>query len=60
MISQPFINTEKQLQIIYPFKRWNEISFDMTAIPKQALYFVGSERDEMIANLDSRSREVYQ
>jgi aminopeptidase N len=26
----PFINTEKQLQIIYPFKKGrNEISFDM-------------------------------
>jgi len=40
----PFINTEKQLQIIYPFKKGrNEISFGYAAIPKQALYFVGSE-----------------
>lgn len=43
----PFINTEKQLQIIYPFKKGrNEISFGYAAIPKQALYFVGSERDD--------------
>ncbi|CAM3126822.1 M1 family metallopeptidase [Flavobacterium frigoris] len=39
-----FINTTKQLQIIFPFKNGkNEISFIYKATPKQALYFVGSE-----------------
>jgi aminopeptidase N len=39
-----FINTTKQLQIIFPFKKGkNKISFGYTATPKQALYFVGSE-----------------
>lgn len=40
----PFLNTAKQLQIIYSFKKGkNKISFEYTATPKQALYFVGSE-----------------
>jgi aminopeptidase N len=40
----PYLNTAKQLQIIYSFKKGeNEISFEYTATPKQALYFVGSE-----------------
>jgi aminopeptidase N len=39
-----FINTTKQMQIIYPFKKGeNKISFTYKATPKQALYFVGSE-----------------
>jgi aminopeptidase N len=43
-LAVPFVNTAKELQIIYPFKKGkNEISFEYTAIPTQALYFVGSE-----------------
>ncbi|MFT4973095.1 MAG: aminopeptidase N [Saprospiraceae bacterium] len=43
-MSVPYLNTAKQLQIIYSFKKGeNEISFEYTATPKQALYFVGSE-----------------
>ena len=39
-----FMNTTKQLQIIYPFKKGeNKITFTYKATPKQALYFVGSE-----------------
>jgi aminopeptidase N len=39
-----FLNTAKQLQIIFPFKKGNnEISFGYSATPLQALYFVGSE-----------------
>ncbi|MEZ7499496.1 M1 family metallopeptidase [Flavobacterium sp. Arc3] len=43
----PFINTTQQLQIIFPFKNGkNEISFEYTATPKQALYFVGSSTSD--------------
>lgn len=39
-----YINSGKQLLIIYPFQKGkNQLVFDYTAIPKQALYFVGSE-----------------
>jgi aminopeptidase N len=39
-----FLNTEKQLLIVFPFQKGkNEISFNYSAKPKQALYFVGSE-----------------
>jgi len=39
-----FINSEKQLLIIFPFKKGkNEISFEYKATPMQALYFVGSD-----------------
>jgi aminopeptidase N len=39
-----FINTGKKIQIIYPFvKGKNEIDLEYKTVPKQALYFVGSE-----------------
>lgn len=39
-----FTSNGKQLLLIYPFKKGkNTISFNYKAIPKQALYFVGSE-----------------
>jgi aminopeptidase N len=39
-----YVNSEKQLQIIFSFKKGkNKISFEYKATPKQALYFVGSE-----------------
>ena len=39
-----YINSAKQLLIIYPFQKGkNQISFEYQAKPKQALYFVGSE-----------------
>lgn len=42
-----FLNSGKQLKIIYPFKEGkNEISFKYSVIPKQALYFVGSETSD--------------
>jgi aminopeptidase N len=38
-----FINTNKQLQLIFPFQKGkNTLTFNYTAKPKQALYFVGS------------------
>ncbi len=42
----PFINTRKQIQIVFPFvKGGNTISFSYQAKPKQALYFLGSKTD---------------
>jgi aminopeptidase N len=39
-----YINSAKQLLIIYPFQKGKgQISFEYQATPKQALYFVGSE-----------------
>lgn len=39
-----YINSGKQLLIIYPFQKGkNELTFDYKATPKQALYFVDSE-----------------
>jgi aminopeptidase N len=38
----PFLNTNKQLQLIFPFEKGkNKLTFDYSAKPKQALYFVG-------------------
>lgn len=38
-----FINTNKQLQLVFPFQKGkNTLTFNYTAKPKQALYFVGS------------------
>jgi aminopeptidase N len=42
MIPVPYLNTAKQLQIIYSFKRV-KMKLVLNATPKQALYFVGSE-----------------
>ena len=39
-----YINTQKQLQIIFPFKKGkNNLTFHYLAKPKQTMYFVGSE-----------------
>jgi aminopeptidase N len=39
-----FLNTAKQLQLIFPFKKGkNKLTFSYLAKPKQALYFIGSE-----------------
>jgi aminopeptidase N len=39
-----FLNTAKQLQLIFPFKKGkNKLTFTYLAKPKQALYFIGSE-----------------
>ncbi|WP_188051044.1 M1 family metallopeptidase [Flavobacterium sp. GP15] len=38
-----FRNTQKELQIIFPFKKGkNSLNFTYSAMPKQTLYFVGS------------------
>ncbi|MEP6930590.1 MAG: M1 family metallopeptidase [Flavobacterium sp.] len=43
-----FVNTGKELQIIYSFKKGkNQLSFDYSAKPKQALYFVDIENSEV-------------
>ena len=42
-----FINTGKQIKFIYPFvKGKNEIILEYNTIPKQALYFVGSQKSK--------------
>jgi aminopeptidase N len=39
-----FLNTAKQLLLIFPFKKGkNKLTFNYLAKPKQALYFIGSE-----------------
>ncbi|WP_395049613.1 M1 family metallopeptidase [Flavobacterium sp.] len=39
-----FINTGKQLQLIFPFQKGkNILSFEYTAKPKKTMYFIGSE-----------------
>ncbi|MBE8724610.1 M1 family metallopeptidase [Flavobacterium hungaricum] len=43
-----FINTTKQLKVVFPFaKGENHLAFTYTAKPKQALYFVAVENDEV-------------
>ncbi|MFV8392224.1 M1 family metallopeptidase [Flavobacterium sp. LB2P6] len=38
-----FLNTQKQLQIIFPFKKGkNNVTFHFSAKPKQTMYFLGS------------------
>ena len=38
-----FINTQKDLQIIFPFKKGkNTLTFQYSATPKQTMYFIGS------------------
>ena len=42
-----YSNTQKQLQIIFPFKEGkNTLIFTYSATPKQTLYFVGSEEKD--------------
>jgi aminopeptidase N len=42
-----FRNTQKQLQIIFPFKKGkNNLTFHYSAKPKQTLYFVGFEEKD--------------
>tara|TARA_R110000868_G_scaffold27909_3_gene105226 strand:+ start:5692 stop:7755 length:2064 start_codon:yes stop_codon:yes gene_type:complete len=44
-----FINTKKQMVLIADFKKGkNNISFNYTAKPKQALYFIGSEEKDNV------------
>jgi aminopeptidase N len=43
-----YINTQKQLQIIFPFKRKNNLTFHYLAKPKQTMYFVGSESNDNV------------
>jgi aminopeptidase N len=41
----PFINTGKQIQFVYPFaKGKNKIDLEYKTVPKQALYFIGSQQ----------------
>ena len=41
-----FLNTTKQLQLIFPFKKGkNKLTFEYSAKPKQTMYFVGSEEN---------------
>lgn len=43
-----FINTSKHLKIVFPFtKSQNHLTFNYTVKPKQALYFVDTENDEV-------------
>jgi aminopeptidase N len=38
-----FLNTNKQLQLLFPFRKGkNSLTFDYSAKPKQSLYFVGA------------------
>jgi len=42
-----YINTQKELQIIFPFKKGkNNLTFQYLAKPKQTMYFVGSEAND--------------
>ncbi|BDU26362.1 M1 family metallopeptidase [Flavobacterium sp. GSB-24] len=43
-----FINTTKQLKIVFPFtKSQNHLTFNYAVKPKQALYFVDTKNDEV-------------
>ena len=47
-----FSNTQKQLQIIFPFKKGkNSLTFHYLANPKQTMYFIGSETNDNFLNL---------
>ena len=42
-----FVNTQKQLQIIFPFKKGkNKLTLHYLAKPKQTMYFIGSEEKD--------------
>ncbi|TDE42025.1 M1 family peptidase [Flavobacterium rhamnosiphilum] len=44
-----YINTQKQLQIIFPFKKGkNNLTFQYSAKPKQTIYFIGSEANDNV------------
>jgi aminopeptidase N len=44
-----YINIQKQLQIIFPFKKGkNNLTFKYSAKPKQTMYFVGSEANDNV------------
>ncbi|MFV5703138.1 M1 family metallopeptidase [Flavobacterium sp. XS2P12] len=44
-----YLNTQKQLQIIFPFtKGKNNLTFHYSAKPKQTMYFVGSEANDNV------------
>ncbi|MFV8442001.1 M1 family metallopeptidase [Flavobacterium sp. LB2P44] len=44
-----YINTQKQLQIIFPFNKGkNNLTFQFLAKPKQTMYFVGSQTNDNI------------
>jgi aminopeptidase N len=44
-----FRKTQKQLQIIFPFKKGkNNLTFKYSAKPKQTMYFIGSEANDNI------------
>ena len=44
-----YINTQKQLQIIFSFKKGkNNLTFQYLAKPKQTMYFVGSEANDNV------------
>ncbi|MFV8332866.1 M1 family metallopeptidase [Flavobacterium sp. GSP14] len=44
-----YSNTQKQLQIIFPFKKGkNNLTFHYLAKPKQTLYFIGSESNDNV------------
>jgi aminopeptidase N len=44
-----YINTQKQLKIIFPFKKGkNKLTFQYLAKPKQTMYFVGSEVNDNV------------
>ncbi len=44
-----YINTQKQLQIIFLFKKGkNNLTFKYSAKPKQTMYFVGSEANDNV------------
>lgn len=44
-----FLNTQKQLQIIFPFKKGkNNLTFQYSAKPRQTMYFIGSEVNDNI------------
>ncbi|MDI5898641.1 M1 family metallopeptidase [Flavobacterium yafengii] len=44
-----YINTQKQLQIIFSFKKGkNNLTFQYLAKPKQTMYFIGSEANDNI------------
>ncbi|MGE8343930.1 MAG: M1 family aminopeptidase [Flavobacterium sp.] len=43
-----FINTTKQLKLVFPFKKGeNRLTFNYSTKPKQALYFVDMENEEV-------------
>ncbi|OUL60804.1 M1 family metallopeptidase [Flavobacterium sp. AJR] len=55
-----FINTNKQLQLIFPFQKGkNTLTFNYSAKPKQALYFVGNFDSAQDDKLDDVNGQVW-